>query len=179
MIQTIVQELILEHKDQDFDKTSPPQNAGEHQSYSKQPSPPQTNETPRETVDKKEEEKPAHTSPNKPTTSQEKVDDEMNAGLKQDKHQFNPEVTVQVLVSHNIETGQIDPQGPTLVKVQGGDLNDQVLEDVNAVANNNDVKAEGGGDQPLDGEHSTTNNHHQQNHEEDNEEPVMDTDEFL
>ncbi|MCI23265.1 hypothetical protein A2U01_0044443, partial [Trifolium medium] len=90
MVQTIVQELTQEHQDQDSDKTSSPQNAGEHQGNSKQPSPPTTNETPREMVDKEDKEKPVHTSPNKPATSQEKVDDEMNVGLKQDEHQFNP-----------------------------------------------------------------------------------------
>ncbi|MCI11451.1 hypothetical protein A2U01_0032552, partial [Trifolium medium] len=56
--------------------------------------------------------------------------DEPKVVMKQDEHQVDPEVPVQ------------------------GD--DQVLEDVNAVANNNDIKADGGGDQPLDGEHSTT-----------------------
>ncbi|MCI82119.1 hypothetical protein A2U01_0103393, partial [Trifolium medium] len=73
------------------------------------------------------------------------------------------EVPVQVLARNNIETGQENPQGPILIEVQG---DDQVLEDVNVVVNNNDIEADGGGDQPLDGEHSTTDNHHQQNHEE-------------
>ncbi|MCI26951.1 hypothetical protein A2U01_0048149, partial [Trifolium medium] len=90
-------------------------------------------------VDKEDKEKIVHTSPNKPATSQEKLDDEMNAGLEQDEHQFNPEVTVQVLASNTIETGQADPQGQLLVEAQG---DDQVLEDVDAVANNNDVEVE-------------------------------------
>ncbi|MCI52115.1 hypothetical protein A2U01_0073359, partial [Trifolium medium] len=73
-------------------------------------------------------------------------------------------VAVQVLAGNINETGQVDPQKPQilktpdaavipnvepqilqqppLVEVQGDDLNDQTLEDFNAVANDNNVEAE-------------------------------------
>ncbi|MCI41866.1 hypothetical protein A2U01_0063100, partial [Trifolium medium] len=113
-----------------------PQNAGEHRSNSKQPSPPKTHETPQENVDQDDQEKPVHTSLN-----------ESEVGLKQDEPLADPEVPVQVLASNNIVTGQENPQGPILIEVQG---DDQKLEDVNVVVNNNDIEADGGGDQPLD-----------------------------
>ncbi|MCI49768.1 hypothetical protein A2U01_0071012, partial [Trifolium medium] len=47
-------------------------------------------------VDKEDKENPA-------TSPQKKVVEESKAGLKQDKHQINPEVTVQVLADNNIE----------------------------------------------------------------------------
>ncbi|MCI53697.1 hypothetical protein A2U01_0074944, partial [Trifolium medium] len=77
----------------------------------------------------------------------------------------------------NVE--QQTPQKPPLVEVQRDDLNDQAMEDVNVVANNNDVEAEIEDGQQVEGEHSTTNNHQQQPHMESNEEHVMNTDEFL
>ncbi|MCH85646.1 hypothetical protein A2U01_0006495, partial [Trifolium medium] len=71
------------------------------------------------------------------------------------------------------------PQEPPLVEVQSDDLNDQVLEGVNDVANNNDIEVEGEDNQQLEGEHSTTNNHQKQQHLEGNDERTMDTDEFM
>ncbi|MCI37737.1 hypothetical protein A2U01_0058963, partial [Trifolium medium] len=122
--------------------------------------------------------------------SYKEVVEEINAGLKQDEQQINLEITAQVFARNNIEIGQVDPQRPPvletinatetilnveqqipqepiLVEVQRDDLNDQMLDDVNVVANNNDVEAEDS--QQLEGEHSTTNNHQQQHHIEDNE----------
>ncbi|MCI20010.1 hypothetical protein A2U01_0041170, partial [Trifolium medium] len=153
-------------------------------------------------VDKEDKEKLVHTSLDNPATSpQKKVNGETNVGLKQDKHQINPEVVVQVLAGNNIETGQVDPQRPPVVEtpdaaavipnverqtlqkppsveVQRDDLNDQALEDVNVVANDNVVEAESEDGQQLEGEHSTTNNRQQQQHMEGNEEHIMNTDEF-
>ncbi|MCI52032.1 hypothetical protein A2U01_0073276, partial [Trifolium medium] len=60
---------------------------------------------------------------------------------------------------------QILQQTP-LVEVQRDGLNDQALEDLNAVANNNNIEAEGEDVQQIEGEHSTTNNNHQQQHME-------------
>ncbi|MCI50166.1 hypothetical protein A2U01_0071410, partial [Trifolium medium] len=69
-----------------------------------------------EIVDQEDKEKPVHTSLDDPTTSQKKINDESKVGLKQDEHQVNPEVTVQVLAGNNIETGQVDPQGPPIIE---------------------------------------------------------------
>ncbi|MCI65113.1 hypothetical protein A2U01_0086371, partial [Trifolium medium] len=66
------------------------------------------------------------------------------------------ETTEAATVIPNVEQQIL--QEPPLVEVQRDDLNDQVLEDVNDVANNNDVEAEGEDSQQLEGEHSTTNN---------------------
>ncbi|MCI59952.1 hypothetical protein A2U01_0081207, partial [Trifolium medium] len=74
------------------------------------------------------------------------------------------ETTTVAGVTPNVEQQAL--QQPPLVEVQRDDLNDQAMEDVSAVANNNDVEAESEDGQQAEGEHSTTNNHQQQQHME-------------
>ncbi|MCI46622.1 hypothetical protein A2U01_0067863, partial [Trifolium medium] len=67
-------------------------------------------------VDEEDKEEPVHTSPDGPATSQKKINEEANVGLKQDKHQINPEVAVQVLAGNIIEIGQVSRQKPPVIE---------------------------------------------------------------
>ncbi|MCI50138.1 hypothetical protein A2U01_0071382, partial [Trifolium medium] len=77
-----------------------------------------------------------------------------NEGNNKDPGQTNPqrlpviETTDATTVIPNVEQQIL--QEPPLVEVQRDDLNDLVLEDVNVVANNNDVEAEGKDSQQLE-----------------------------